>query len=206
MKALSFEKLLHHLKQGGLILYPTETLWGLGCDALNPQAVENLRRLKNRPPAKAMSVLVSGINEGERYCHIPQEAQNFLHLVWPGPVGLVLPCHHTDLAESVGQEGFVCLRCTPNPWVRKLHLYAQGPIVSTSVNSSGDKAMENLDDMQNFLPSSVAIDQSLLKHPMQEPALWPRAHSKGSTLFKWVGSNASNPLQLLREGDISGWC
>jgi len=131
------EECLQTLKAGGLILYPTDTVWGIGCDATDPKAVEKLYRLKKRPDEKAMIVLVAEEKEVLQYVasvdlslfdHLQQRPKPTT-VIYDGAIGLA--------ANLVGPDGSIAIRICEDPFCRHLIKRFRKPIVSTSANLSG---------------------------------------------------------------------
>lgn len=128
---------LKHLKQGRIILYPTDTVWGIGCDATNPEAIKKIFRLKQRAESKSMICLVSNIKMLEQYIEkVPDAAFDIIKnatkpttIIYEKPMDVAENLINDDhtLAIRVVNEGFC------NELINKL----QRPIVSTSANISG---------------------------------------------------------------------
>lgn len=144
---ISFEKdieqCLQVLKTGGLILYPTDTIWGIGCDATNPEAVEKIYKLKKRPDEKAMIVLVAGERDVLTYVAAPdsrvfdylEKIKKPTTVVYEGAMGL---------AENlVGKDGSIAMRICQDEFCRHLIKRFRKPIVSTSANISGEPVAKN---------------------------------------------------------------
>ena len=126
------------LRAGAAVAYPTETVYGLGADALSAAAVRRLRRLKRRDPDSGLSVLVAGPDELERYVPaIPERAARLARRHWPGPLTLVLPGAAGALAAVATPLG-VGFRCSPQPTAAALVAALGRPLVSTSANLSGE--------------------------------------------------------------------
>lgn len=128
------------LKSGGIILYPTDTVWGLGCDATNEQAVARIFELKKRSDSKSLITLVSDPDMLARYVEvIPEVAINLLEvndkpmtIIYPGVMGL---------AKGVAAEdGSAGIRIPMHDWCREVIRRFRKPIVSTSANISGEPA------------------------------------------------------------------
>lgn len=137
----SFEADIRHcvatLQNGGTILYPTDTVWGLGCDALNDAAVQKIFELKHRPPGKTMIVLLAQARDVLHYVAAPHPdiidiIENFdrpTTVVYDGALGL---------ADSlVAEDGSIAIRVVNDPFCKALIKRLQRPLVSTSANISG---------------------------------------------------------------------
>jgi len=125
------------LKEGGVILYPTDTLWGLGCDATSSAAIEKIFRIKTRDEAKGFIVLVNGVAMLERYARdIPQIAYE-LTGISDSPLTIVYP-EGRNLARGVcNEEGSVAIRICRDEFCNELITRFRKPLISTSANISG---------------------------------------------------------------------
>lgn len=126
------------LKEGGVIAYPTEAVWGLGCDPFNEDAVDTVLQLKARPWQKGLILIASDIAQFEFLLHdlpVSQHAQ--LQLSWPGHNTWLVPHHHRipDIVHGIHET--VALRVSDHPIVKVLCDKFGGPIVSTSANPAG---------------------------------------------------------------------
>jgi L-threonylcarbamoyladenylate synthase len=141
---VNFEKdieiCLEVLRNGGLILYPTDTVWGIGCDATNKQAVEKIYQLKKRSDTKAMIVLIAEERDILKYVASPDLAVfDYLDkttrpttVVYEGAIGF---------AENlIGADGSVAIRICRDDFCRHLLKRFRKPVVSTSANISGEPA------------------------------------------------------------------
>ncbi|QSP95592.1 Sua5/YciO/YrdC/YwlC family protein [Marinobacter salinisoli] len=127
------------IRQGGVIAYPTEGVWGLGCDPWDRQAVERILDLKARPMEKGM-ILVAGSIDQVRFLldPLPEELQREATRHWPGPVTCLLPDVLQQTPEWVrGKHSAIAVRVSAHPVVRALCEAAGMPLVSTSCNPAG---------------------------------------------------------------------
>ncbi len=152
---MDIENALRVLKEGGIILYPTDTIWGIGCDATNPQAVERIFKIKNRNDAKSMLSLVSSEGMLQRFvAGIPEAAWqlidaavNPLTIIYDHPVGIA-----SNLIASDGSAGF---RITSEPFSKTLCERLRHPLVSTSANISGRPSPAFFDEIDDEIKRSV---------------------------------------------------
>ena len=127
-------KVMH---QGGVILYPTDTVWGIGCDATNFQAVERVFQIKHRNDNKAMLVLVDNPVKAERYVQqIPSLAWDLMELSVK-PLTIIFPQACNLAPNLLGTDGSIGIRITKERFSQKLCERFRKPIVSTSANVSG---------------------------------------------------------------------
>jgi L-threonylcarbamoyladenylate synthase len=138
------EAAVAHVRAGGLVAYPTETVWGLGADASSAAAVDGLRRWKGREPGQAISLLVDGLEAAERLgVRASPEARRLAARFWPGPLTLILPAPAGRFAPGVARDdGAVGLRCSPDATAaalaRALARAGVGPLTATSLNRAGE--------------------------------------------------------------------
>lgn len=149
------EQCLKVLKNGGLILYPTDTVWGIGCDATNADAVEKIYALKKRPDEKAMIVLVADEREVLKYVAAPdlqvfdylQEAIKPTTVIYEGAIGLA--------DNLVAKDGCIAIRICNENFCRHLIKRFRKPIVSTSANISGEPTAKLFKDIEFGIKKGV---------------------------------------------------
>jgi L-threonylcarbamoyladenylate synthase len=137
---IAIDQAVKVLKEGGVILYPTDTVWGLGCDATNPEAVEKIYKIKKRSDNKSLITLVEDEDMLCRYIkEIPQIALQLIELsdkpltiVYPGAIGIA--------RNVVSEDNTIGIRIPDHEFCRQLLHRFRKPIVSTSANISGEKA------------------------------------------------------------------
>ncbi len=126
------------LRVGGVVAFPTETVYGLGADALNPVAVAEVYELKGRPTANPLIVHVSGPEMARTAVSAwPDAADRLARAFWPGPLSLVLPKHDRVPAQVTARGPSVAVRCPDHPVALALLFEFAGPIVGPSANLSG---------------------------------------------------------------------
>ena len=126
------------IKQGGLVAIPTETVYGLGADGLNPDAVAKIFKAKGRPQDNPLILHVSEPGEIERFCHsIPQAAYDLAAAFWPGPLTMVLPALPTVPKCTTAGLPTVAVRCPDNTVTREIIRLSGVPIAAPSANLSG---------------------------------------------------------------------
>ena len=130
----------HHLKQGGIIAYPTEAVYGLGCDPLNEKAIDNLAALKHRSLDKGFILIAADFHQIEAYVDISSDTvRNRVLSSWPGPTTWVLPCKPWVPDWLKGKGNTIAVRVTQHSIVAALSRIFGAPIISTSANKSGYK-------------------------------------------------------------------
>lgn len=126
------------VKKGGVIVYPTDTVYGLGCDPFNREAVKRIFTIKGER-TKPLPILASSIKEAEKIAHITEQAQKIAEKFWPGPLTLILLKKPSLLdAVTCGLDS-VGVRVPNHPVALELIREAGGLLVGTSANKSGEK-------------------------------------------------------------------
>lgn len=143
------------MRKGGIILYPTDTVWGIGCDATNPEAVAKVYEIKQRDDSKAMICLVDSDARLQRYVRdVPAVAWELLDAAVK-PMTVILD-NAVNLAPNlIADDGSVALRITKEPFSKELCYRFQKAIVSTSANVSGQPAAQNYGDISREILDAV---------------------------------------------------
>lgn len=130
-------KALKVLQEGGIILYPTDTIWGIGCDATNTEAVQKIYRLKQRDEAKSMIILLDTENKLESYVSDVNPLAYELIEYAENPLTLVMPGAKNVSPALIAADGSIAIRVTGNQFCQQLIQRLRKPLVSTSANISG---------------------------------------------------------------------
>lgn len=132
------QKALRVLREGGVIVYPTDTVWGIGCDATNAKAVAKIYALKERADSKSMLVLLDSAAKLDYYVDVPEAAEMLLGVQESSkPMTIIYP-KARHLAENlIAEDGSIGIRITNEPFSKALCAQLKHPIVSTSANISG---------------------------------------------------------------------
>ena len=126
------------IKKGGLVAIPTETVYGLGADGLNVQAVADIFKAKGRPQDNPLILHVAEAGEIEKFCHhIPKAAYDLAEAFWPGPLTIVLPARDVVPRTTTGGLDTVAVRCPDNAVTREIIRLSGRPIAAPSANISG---------------------------------------------------------------------
>ena len=181
------EQSLSILKSGGIILYPTDTVWGIGCDATNEEAIEKIFVIKERPPNKSFIILVADEREVMRYVTNPDpRVFDYLELtqkpttvIYDGTVGLA--------ANLASEDGTVAIRIVKDEFCRHLIKRFRKPIVSTSANLSGQPTPSNFSEIDQRIKSRVDYVVGYRQNEKQKVS--------SSAVIKWENGQP----QILRE-------
>ncbi len=177
------------LKRGEVIVYPTETLYGLGADALNVAAVEKVFRLKGRNRDNPIPVLVADREMlTALVADVPALAEKLIASFWPGPLTLVLPARKDVSPPLLNSSGGIGVRISSEPVATGLVRALGHPLTSTSANPSGQPPARTVEQAKNYFAEAIDlfIDAGKL------------ISRTGSTVVE-IRANAIN---IIREGEI----
>jgi len=140
---------------GGIILYPTDTIWGLGCDAQNRESIQRIYRIKQRADSKSMLVLVNSIAMLEKYVvSLPPEAMKVLEGA-ENPTTIIYPGARNLALNLLAPDGSIGIRISRDPFCKQLIEFTGKPIVSTSANISGDPSPALFSEIKSTILQEV---------------------------------------------------
>jgi L-threonylcarbamoyladenylate synthase len=176
------------LRSGGLLLYPTDTVWGLGCDATNERAVERLVRLKGKEEGQGLIVLLDDMSRIQRYTRqMPEVAWDLIELSVK-PLTLVLDGGSMVADGVLGPERTIAIRVTKDPVCRELVRRLRKPLVSTSANPAGKPTPAGFSEISESLKTGVdyilPLRQSERKHPIPSTVIRLKADGQIRILRK----------------------
>lgn len=153
--SLTIQQAINNIKQGEIITYPTEAVFGLGCDPFNQQAIEKLLMLKQRDASKGLILLINNWQQlSALIAPIPSLIQNKLTDYWPGPTTLLLPKSPLIPEWIHGSHDKVAIRMINHPVTKALCQHA--PLVSTSANLQGKPSAMSSHDINQQFPFGLA--------------------------------------------------
>ena len=192
------------LRSGGLLLYPTDTVWGIGCDATDPAAVAKIYALKKRSDSKSLVLLASDLDMIARYIReIPEMAIQLIEvndrpmtIIYPGAMASERPApgaepvksQHLLAYNTVAEDGTVGIRIPMMDFCRDLTKHFGRPIVSTSANISGEPAPKNFSEITDAIKAGVDY--------IVDPALEKGATGQSSSIIK-IGLDAT--ISIIRK-------
>lgn len=143
------------VNQGGVLAYPTEAVWGLGCDPANDLAIQKILQLKQRPWQKGLVVVAASFAQLEPWLlPLTAEQQALVDSTWPGPVTWVLPCKEWVSKWLKGEHQTLAVRVSNHNGVRKLCELC-GPLVSTSANPAGLEPARSQQEVEHYFKDSL---------------------------------------------------
>jgi L-threonylcarbamoyladenylate synthase len=181
-------KALEVLRSGGIILYPTDTVWGLGCDATDENAVKRIFEIKKRADAKAMLVLIDNPGKLQSYVdEVPDIAWDLIEMA-EKPLTIIYPQARNLASNLVAEDKSIGIRITKEEFSRKLCAQFRKPIVSTSANVSGEPTPSNFSQISNEIKAAVDYVVDFRQNDVSQP--------KPSSIIK-LGKG--NLFKLIRE-------
>lgn len=185
---VSISRALAILKRGGLVAFPTDTVYGVGALAFDPAAVKSIYSAKNRPVEKAIPILIGGPEDLDKVtADIPPIAAKLAACFWPGALTLVIP-KHPNLPEIVSTAPTVGVRVPDHPVARAL-LRAAGPMAVTSANISGEASPKTAEEVNRQLNGRI-------------PLILDGGETPGGVPSTVVNCLGTEPV-ILREGPVT---
>lgn len=182
------ENALHILQAGGVILYPTDTIWGLGCDATNETAVRRIFEIKQRNDAKAMLVLLDTPSKLQGYvADIPNMAWDLIEYATK-PLTIIYPQGKNLAPNLLAEDKSIGIRITNEMFSKTLCTRLRRPIVSTSANISGQPAAKNFAQIPNEILTAVDYAVHFRRDEKTEPT--------PSSIIKL---GAGNTIEIIRQ-------
>jgi len=152
---MTLDDTIEVLKNGGTILYPTDTIWGIGCDATDETACQKILKIKNRPTEKSFIVLMDSISMLEKYVPEFHEVCYDLIDLSESPLTIIYPSAKGLALSVLAADGTVGIRITKDPICLKLIRSIRKPIVSTSANISGKDIPATFKEIDETIKSNV---------------------------------------------------
>ena len=152
---LDIKNAVEVLRKGGVILYPTDTIWGIGCDATNPDAVRRVYEIKKREDSKALICLVDSANRMQRYFrNVPDVAWDLVDYATK-PLTLILDDAVNIAPNLLAEDGSLGIRVTNEEFSKQMCYRFQKAIVSTSANISGEPSPQNFSEISEEIKNQV---------------------------------------------------
>src|SRR5476651_2518205 len=155
------------VQDGGIILYPTDTIWGIGCDATNTEAIQKIYRLKQRDEAKSLIILLDTENKLESYISDVNPLAYDLIAYAENPLTLVMPGAKNISPMLIGNDGSVGVRVSKHPFCQQLILRLRKPLVSTSANISGKPSPQYFSQIAPEIIDGVDYVVDIDQHVME---------------------------------------
>ena len=147
---LTIDEARYALKEGKIIVYPTDTVWGIGCNPFQQKSVNNLFSVKGKKE-NGVSILVNNIDLISEYCVTSAKQKNIIEKLFPGPVTAILKSK-VEFAEGVTRNGNIAIRIPKNS--TSISLAKDNPIITTSANIHGESIAKNLNEAKEIFGNS----------------------------------------------------
>jgi len=182
------------LRQGGVIAFPTETIYGLGVDIFNEKAVNKLYQLKGRDFNKPLSIFVSSLKMLENYVEeIPPQAKELIQKYWAGPLTLVFKASSKVPKFVLAGGNTIGIRMSSHKIINEIVERLGHPITATSANISGKKEALTADEVRQYFPSGLDY---IIEDSAQENTIT-------GNIASTVVDISQHDIRILREGTIS---
>lgn len=163
----NFNDIIRILKEGGTILYPTDTIWGIGCDAFNLKAVHEIFEIKRRPKTKPFILLVSDVKMLKEYINELHPRIETLLQYYERPLTVIYK-HNQNLPKFLlAKDSSVAIRVTNDPFCQQIIHDLGKPIVSTSANLSGQDIPSKFDEIDPSIINNVDYVVNYKRHQSQ---------------------------------------
>ena len=193
-RILSLDEAKAALLVGKLLLYPTETLYGLGCDAMNPDAAAMVYWVKRRSLSLPLPVIIASMSMLDQVAYVSDYAQRLMEAFWPGPLTIVLPARKEMPDILTGRLRRVAVRLSSHPAACELSRAIGRPLVSSSANISGAPAVARQEELDPAL--AVGVAGLYLSGP--EPA-----GGAASTVVDTFEDSSGGGVRILRHGAVT---
>lgn len=182
------KEIIHVLQEDGVILYPTDTQYGLGALISNKKSIDKIRKIKGREKKKPISILVSDKKMLSKFAEVNDKASEIINRYLPGPLTLILKSNDQKITKALGLNNKIGIRIPDIPFIQKIVKKINCPITTTSANLSSQETKNNVPDILKQLGKKselidLVIDAGKLK-------------GEGSTILDITGNN----IQIVRQG------
>ena len=179
------------IERGGVVIYPTETLYAMGCAIRSESAVDRVARFKHRDETKPFPVIIGSREQLSHVAAVEEcEATRLMEVFWPGPLSILIPAQKDLPSRLTNSEGLISLRWTPHPDAQALCRMSGTPLLATSANTSGRPAASCSESLEQEL---IRQADWVLKRPCSDQFRSP------STVVRPLGRDR---VLMVREGAI----
>lgn len=188
---IDYQKITVCLKSGGIIIYPTDTAYALGCDATQVLALKKIFKIKKRDQDKTLPLIISSLTAANEWADFSGQEKKIAEQYWPGPLTMILKARSSVLTKDVIKDGCLAMRVPDNKIAQDISFYLQAPLISTSANLAGSGTFYKIKDVLESLDSQIdLIDYIIDAGDLPEKGV--------STIIKVDDSE----IKIIREGVI----
>tara|TARA_B100001113_G_scaffold332600_1_gene309769 strand:- start:310 stop:885 length:576 start_codon:yes stop_codon:yes gene_type:complete len=180
------------LKNGNVIIYPTDTVWGIGCDPFNQKSVDNLFKIKGKKE-EGLSILINNKELISEYCLMTKKNKKIINKLFPGPVTVILKSK-VNFAKGVARNGNIAIRIPNNK--TSISLAKENPIITTSANMHGMDVVKDMNEAREIFGNSciylngekpIGIESTIINLTENIPKIVRIGALYGSTLEDIIG-------------------
>ena len=183
---MAVQKAIETIKNGKILVFPTDTVYGIGCDPYNEKAVQKIFKIKMRDHKKNVPVLAGSLKIASKVAKFDKKSTILAEKLWPGQLTLILPVTDTKLKKAMNLQEKIAVRVPKNDWLLEVLKECQ-LIVGTSANMSGQKSFNNPEECYKKIKCDLFVDGGIID-------------SKGeSTIVEFEGEK----IIIHREGVLS---
>jgi L-threonylcarbamoyladenylate synthase len=151
-----YQEIVRKIREGDVFIHPTDTIYGIGCNALNREAVDRIRKLKERPDSP-LSIWVPTLEWVKKYCHLTKNGKTWIHKL-PGPYTLIIPLKPNHILPNNVAPGKEAIGIRfPDHWFQSVIKETNVPIITTSANRSGQPFMTSLENLDPAIEAGVSF-------------------------------------------------
>jgi len=182
---MELDQIVKTLDDGGVIIYPTDTIWGIGCDATNPKAVDKIYSIKERPKSKPFIILVNGINMLHQYVNKVHPRLETLLSYHKRPLTVIYDYPKNLPTNVIATDGSVAIRIAQDPFCQQLIEFLGKPIVATSANKSTEPFPSNFGNISFDIMQKVdyIVHYKREDESVHDPSVIVKLSDKSELIF-----------------------
>ncbi len=192
MTECNLAQIVSEILNGKVLVFPTETSYGLGCDATNQQSVDKIFKIKGRTDDKPLLVVVDSVESAKKYLCWNKTLEKLAQKYWPGPLTIVGEYVGGNLAKGVvGKDNTIAVRVSAFPLIQSITSKIHRPLVATSANLAGEPSLFDSQEIVKVFSDKENMPDIILNYgvlPKSEP----------TTLVSVIG----NKIKILRQGSV----
>jgi len=151
------KEVIKSIKSGEVVAIPTDTIYGIACDAFDERAVEKIYKIKNRQKNKPLGVLIGSIDDLKLFfVEVNEKTKEILDKYWPGPVSIILPCDPDKFQHIHRGANSISFRLGDKKWFRDF-LQKTGPLTASSVNPEGEPFAESIKEAKDYFGDNIDV-------------------------------------------------
>lgn len=192
MTECNLATLISEILNGKILVFPTETSYGLGCDATNQESVDKIFAIKGRPDNKPLLIVVDSVETAKKYLRWNETLENLAQKYWPGPLTIVGEYVGGNLAKGVvGADNTVAVRVSAYPFLKSITQKIQRPLVATSANLAGEPSLYDAQEI-----TKVFLDKE------NQPDIILNYGVLPTVVATTLVSVVTNEIKILRQGSL----